>query len=121
MSSSWDRPGPQRTVVDLHSYVGFWYGFLAVVFSLALAFGGKVPEIGQIVFLIVLAALCVAHRKTSDAAESNARWVPLVSVLLALPLLLSFPIGTYLAVRLIINAPQMDTAPRADEVAPTTD
>ena len=116
MSSSWDRPGPQRTVVDLHCYVSYWYGFIAALVALAVVIGGRLPNIEEIVILAVLAALCIGHHKTSEAAERNANWVPLASVLLALPLLVSFPIGTYLAVRLFINAPKMNTAEPANEV-----
>ncbi len=112
--SSWDKAGPQRTVVDLHSYISYWYAFLAALFLIAIALNwSKGVDIGMVALLVVLAVLAFVHRKTSDAAESRQSWVSLVSVLLALPLLLSFPIGTWLAIRLLINAPKLTSGSTA--------
>jgi hypothetical protein len=108
MSSSWDHPGAQRTVVDLHSYVSYWYIFLAAL-SAFVTFVKWQDEsaASTLAMAIGLAVLALIHRKTSDAAESNKPWVPLASILLAFPLLLSVPIGTWLGIRLMINAPQL--------------
>lgn len=108
MSSSWDSPGPKSKVVDTHYHVVYFYGFLSALFALGLFLGrDKGIPYEHVAILAVLVALTVGHFKVSNAAENGKEWVPAASMVLAIPLLVGFPIGTFLGVKLLINASRL--------------
>jgi hypothetical protein len=108
MSSSWETQGPKSKVVDTHYHVAYFYGFVSAILALAILFGmdGRIPY-ENLVVLAVMIALTIAHLRVSDATERDATWAPSATTLLALPLLFGFPIGTYLGVKLLINASKL--------------
>lgn len=111
MSSSWDSQGPKSKVVDTHYHVGYFYGFLSAIFALGFFLSlSKEISYEHLAFLAVAIALTIGHFKVSDAAENDKSWVPAASMVLALPLLFGFPIGTYLGVKLLINAPRLNAS-----------
>lgn len=61
-------------------------------------------------FCAVAIALCIGHFKLSEAADNDKNWVPVASTILSLPLLIAFPIGTYLGVKLLVNALRLKPA-----------
>lgn len=111
MSSSWESQGPKGRVVDTHYHVGYFYGFLSAIFALGFVLSLKTEISYQhLAFFVLAIALAIGHFKVSEAAESDKNWVPVASTVLALPLLLGFPIGTYLGVKLLVNAPKLKSA-----------
>lgn len=110
MSSSWDSSGPKRKVVDTHYYVGYFYGFLGALAALvllgSLSRGISYPHLA---LLAVAIALAFGHFRVSEAAENDKDWVPVATMVLAVPLIFGFPIGTYLGVKLLANACQLKT------------
>lgn len=108
MSSSWDSEGPKSKVVNTHYHVGYFYGFLSAISALGFVLSlDKGVSYQHLAFLLVVIALTIGHFKVSDAAEHDKSWVPAASVVLALPLLFGFPIGTYLGFKLLANAPKL--------------
>jgi hypothetical protein len=108
MPSSWETSGPKRKLVDTHAYVGYFYGFISTLLALVLAFsmnGGIAPAYLAVLGLGIM--LTLGHFKLSDAVERDRHWVPAASVLLALPLLLAFPIGTYFGSVLLVNTARL--------------
>jgi hypothetical protein len=108
MTSSWDSSGPKRKVVDTHYHVGYFYGFLAAIAALGLLAtfesGISYPHLA---FFALASALAFGHFKVSEAAENDQGWVRVASMALGIPLLFGFPIGTFLGIKLLINAAQL--------------
>jgi len=108
MSSSWASSDPKSKVVDTHYRVGHFYGFLGAIaaFGLLATFKSGISYPHLALFALA-SAMSFAHFKASEAAESDKEWVPVASMALAIPLLLAFPIGTYLGIKLLTNAAQL--------------
>ncbi|MFZ6711662.1 hypothetical protein [Undibacterium sp. TC9W] len=103
MASSWDGPGPKRKLEDMHRYSCYLYGLVTIFFALGIfATGGQ--SIPHIALFILTATLSFAHFKLSAAVEQDKTWSRSASMALAFPLLLGFPIGTYMGVTILINA-----------------
>lgn len=106
--SSWESKGPKSRVVDTHYHVGYFYGFLSAILALGFFLSlSRGISYEHLAFLVLAVALTIVHFKVSAAAESDKGWVPAASIVLALPLLFGFPIGTYLGVKLLVNAPKL--------------
>lgn len=111
MASSWESTGPKSKIVDSHHHIGYYYGFVgalcALSFLVTLNSARSYPVLAA---AIVFGVLAFVHFKVSDAAENDKPWVAGASSLLALPLLIAFPIGTFFGVKLLINTVNLKRA-----------
>ena len=119
MTSSWASNGPKSKVVNTHYHVAWLYGIGIAIFAAVSAIVNLMKGISManilpdIIIIIVFIALIFAHLKTSSAAEKDQKWAPIVSLVLSVPLLIVFPIGTFFGIKLLVNAIKLLSNPEA--------
>ena len=104
-SRGWSGPHPSGRVAGAHKVVGVLYLILALMFTLGLVFGRRgALDVGMAVGTVAIFAFGMSHLLLSRAAMRTRTWARGPSILVALPLLFAFPIGTFFAVVIIINS-----------------
>lgn len=95
---------PHRRIARAHTAIAAFYLLLMLVFGWLWAGDGFSRSAILAYPTAVFAALFLAHALVARGARAARPWARTVSVVIALPLLAGFPIGTIIGVYLIAYA-----------------
>jgi ABC-type amino acid transport system permease subunit len=94
----------------MHLYFAVMYAFVSLLCLYALyeSYSKGWGELIKMLFVCgIFIAWTFAHYKTSDAVETGKKWASTASYILAIPLLIGFPIGTFFGVRMMSHASKL--------------
>lgn len=90
-------------VARVHRVLSWFYGLITVLFLGAVFLSGEIPPLAVLFFMIVLGGVFALHHFTAIGAREAKPWARRTSIGIALLMILGFPLGTLIAIYLLIN------------------
>jgi NADH:ubiquinone oxidoreductase subunit 6 (subunit J) len=90
-------------VARVHRALSWLYGLVTVLFLGASLMSGNTPPLAVLFFLIIFGGIFALHHFTAIGAREAKPWARKTSIGIALLMIIGFPLGTLIAIYLLIN------------------